>query len=152
MGPVRGRKFQGYCFWAAPQGEVKRAVATSALQRLRERIRQLTRRSGGRGLEQIAADLRSYVPGWKAYFRLAQTKGAMRESDECMRHRLPAIQLKYWKRGTTMFRELGGSGDSRDLAARVAANARRWWRNSAFGLNRVLTIAYVDSLGVPKFS
>jgi len=149
---VRGRKFLGFCFWVAPKGEVKRAVAEPAMQKLRERIRQLTRRTRGRSLEQIAEDLRGYVPGWKAYFRLAQTPKIMRELDEWLRHRLRAVQLKQWRRGTTIFRELRARGASVDLAARIAGNARSWWRNSRMGLNRVLPIAYFDRLGVPKFS
>jgi RNA-directed DNA polymerase len=149
--PVWGRKFLGYCFRASKDG-VKRAVASQALDKLRERIRQLTRRTRGRSLEQIAEDLRGYVPGWKAYFRLAQTRGVMRELDEWLRHRLRAVQLKQWRRGTTMFRELRKLGADADLAARIAGNGRRWWRNSAMGLNRVLPIAYFDRLGVPRFS
>ena len=149
---VWGRKFLGYCFRAAPQGAVKRAVAAKALQTLRERIRELTRRTRGRSLAQIAEDLRGYVPGWKAYFRLAQTPTVMRELDEWLRHRLRAIQLKQWRRGTTMFRELRRLGASVDLAARIAGNARRWWRNSRMGLNMLMPIAYFDRLGVPRFS
>jgi RNA-directed DNA polymerase len=34
----------------------------------------------------------------------------------------------------------------------VAQNARCWWRNSAGEINRVLTIAYFDKLGVPRLS
>lgn len=148
---VWGRKFLGYCFWAH-QGEAKRAVATQALDKMRERIRQLTRRTRGRSLEQIAEDLRGYVPGWKAYFRLAQTPKVMRELDEWLRHRLRAVQLKQWRRGRTIFRELRRLGASVDLAARIAGNARRWWRNSRMGLNMLLPIAYFDRLGVPRFS
>jgi hypothetical protein len=62
------------------------------------------------------------------------------------------VQLKQWRRGTTMFRELRRLGASEDLAARIASNARRWWRNSRMGLNMVLPIAYFDRLGVPRFS
>jgi RNA-directed DNA polymerase len=149
---VWGRKFLGYCFWAARQGEVRRAVAAQAMHRLRERIRQLTRRTRGRSLEQITADLRGYVPGWKAYFRLAQTPKVMHELDGWLRHRLRAVQLKQWRGGTTMFRALRALGASVDLAARVAGNARRWWRNSRMGLNRVLPVGYFDRLGVPRFS
>jgi hypothetical protein len=148
---VWGRKFLGYCFWASQDG-TKLAVARQALDKLRERIRQLTRRTRGRSLEQIAEDLRGYVPGWKAYFRLAQTPKVMRELDEWLRHRLRAAQLKQWRRGTTMFRELRRLGASVDLAARIAGNARRWWRNSRMGLNMVMPIAYFDRLGVPRFS
>ena len=149
---VWGRKFLGYCLYVTSAGEVKRAVTDQAMHKLRERIRQLTRRTRGRSLEQIAEDLRGYVPGWKAYFRLAQTPKVMRELDEWLRHRLRAVQLKQWRGGTTMFRALRALGASVDLAARIAGNARRWWRNSRMGLNRVLSVEYFDRLGVPRFS
>jgi RNA-directed DNA polymerase len=90
----RGRKFLGYCLYATSSDEVKRAVSDQAMQRLRERLWQLTRRTRGRSLDQISEDLRAYVPGWKAYFRLAQTPKVMRELDEWVRHRLRAVQLK----------------------------------------------------------
>jgi RNA-directed DNA polymerase len=152
VGPVWGRKFLGYCLMATPQGEVKRAVAAQALDKLRDRIRQMTSRSRGRSLEQMTQELRSYVPGWNAYFRLAQTPGVMRALDKWLRHRLRAVQLKQWKRGITMFRELRKLGASVDQAAIVAGGARRWWRTSGGVANLVLTVAHFDRLGVPKFS
>jgi len=88
---VWGRKFLGYCFWAAPQGDVRRAVSAQAMGKLRERLRQLTRRTKGCSLDQIAVDLRDYVPGWKAYFRLAQTPRVMRELDKWLRRRLRSL-------------------------------------------------------------
>ena len=148
---VWGRKFLGYCFWAH-KDETKRAVAGQALERLRQRLRELTRRTSGRSLEQIAEGLRAYVPGWKAYFRLAQTPTVMRRLDAWLRHRLRAVQLKQWRRGPTIFRELRKLGASEELAARVASQAHRWWHNSRLGLNRILTVAVFDRLGVPKFS
>lgn len=96
--------------------------------------------------------MRGYVPGWKAYFRLAQTPKVMRELDKWLRHRLRALQLKQWKRGTTMFRELRKLGASVDQAAVIAAGARRWWCTSGGVANLVLTVTHFDSLGVPKFS
>ena len=39
--------------------------------------------------------LRDYVPGWKAYFGLAQTPKVWPELDEWLRHRLRALQLKH---------------------------------------------------------
>ena len=94
--------------------------------------------------------LRSYLPGWKGYFRLAQTPRIWRELDEGLRHRLRAVQLKHWKRGPTIYRELRALGAGAEVARQVAANSRRWWRNSGQALNRVLTIAYFDRLGVPR--
>ncbi len=145
-----GRKFLGYCLRVSKSGP-KLAVASQALDKLRDRIRQLTRRSGGRSLEQIAADLRAYVPGWKAYFRLAQTPTVMQELDQWLRHRLRAVQLKHWKRGPTAYRELRKLGARVDEARCIAGNLRLWWHTSALGVNRLLPIAHFDRLGVPKF-
>lgn len=147
-----GRKFLGYCLWAAPGGEVRRAVADKALDTFKTRIRQITRRTRGRSLSEVAEELRRYVPGWKAYFRLAQTPGVFRELDAWLRHRLRALQLKHWRRGTTMYRALRALGASSDHAAIVASNARRWWHNSRLLLNRIMPLAYFDRLGVPRLS
>jgi len=152
VGLAWGRKFLGYCQWSAPRGEVKRAVADQAMHKLRDRLRQLTRRVRGRSMEQAAQDLQRYVPGWKAYFHLAQTPRIMRELDEWLRHRLRALQLKQWKRGTTMYRELRRLGASDAVARRIAASSRRWWRNSRMALNGVVSIRYFDELGIPRFS
>jgi group II intron reverse transcriptase/maturase len=147
-----GRKFLGFELWKAPGGMVKRKVAGKAMANYRQRIRQLTRRSGGQSLTQVCGKLRSYVSGWKGYFRLAQTPGVFAGLDEWLRHRLRALQLKQWKRGSTMYREMRARGASEGDAKRVAANSRRWWRNSSLLLNRILPIASFDRLGVPRLA
>ena len=149
---VAGRKFLGYSLWFAAKGEVKRKVAAKPLATFKQRVRQLTRRSGGRSMAQVIERLRPYLLGWKAYFGLAQTPKIWRSLDEWLRHRLRAIQLKHWKRGTTMYRELLALGASPKVAQKVAANSRCWWRNSNGDIKRVLTIAYFDRLGVPRLS
>lgn len=152
VGSALGRKFLGYELWLANGREVKCAVAHKAEADFKARIRQLTRRSGGCSLEQVVQRLRPYVLGWKAYFGLAQTPKIWRELDEWLRHRLRAIQLKHWRRPTTMYRELRALGAAATVARRVAGNSRRWWRNSDGLLKTVLTIAYFDRLGVPRLS
>lgn len=147
-----GRKFLGYALWQSRDGRIKCAVARKALAAFKQRIRELTRRSGGRSLSEVAERLRAYVPGWKAYFHLAQTPTMFRKLDEWIRHRLRAMQLKHWRRGTTMYREMLALGASEMDAHKVAANSRRWWRNSYLLLNRVMPIAYFDRLGVPRLS
>jgi RNA-directed DNA polymerase len=147
-----GRKFLGYCLQDRPEGEVRLAVAKQALHKLRQRLRAITRRQRGRSMEQVVEDLRGYVPGWKAYFRLAHTPTVMRELDQWLRHRLRALHLKHWCHGRTIYRELRRLGASPDLAAMIAGSAHGWWRTSRHLLNRVLTIAHFDRLGVPKLS
>jgi len=148
---VKGRKFLGYSFWFAKDG-VKRRVADKPLVTFKQRIRQLTRRSGGRSVAEVIDKLKPYLLGWKAYFGLAQTPQVWRTLDEWLRHRLRAIQLKHWRRGSTIYRELTHRGAADHVAKRVAQNARCWWRNSNGDIKRVLTIAYFDKLGVPRLS
>jgi len=40
---------------------------------MKERVREITSRNGGRSLSQVIEKLRCYLPGWKEYFRLADT-------------------------------------------------------------------------------
>ena len=149
---VFGRKFLGYALWVAKGKEVKCKVADKPLQNFKARIRQLTRRSGGRSMAQVVQKLRPYVLGWKAYFGMAQTPRVWRELDEWLRHRLRAIQLKHWKRPQAIYRGLKALGAKENVSRQVAANSRRWWRNSDRLLKTVLTIAYFDGLGVPRLS
>ena len=144
------RKFLGYSFWVAPGGKIKRRVANKPMAAFKQRVRKLTRRSGGRSLEEVVKHMRDYVLGWKAYFRLAQTPRVWDELDQWMRHRMRAVQLKHWKRSETVYRELRTLGASSDVAAQVAGNSRRWWRNSGMLLNSVLNLAWADRLGLPR--
>ena len=153
VGSIFGRKFLGYCLRRWSGDTVKIAVATKALDTFKQRIRSLTRRNGGRGMFQIAQQLRVYLPGWKAYFRLAQTPKTFGELDSWIRRRLRAIQLKLWKRGTRMYSGLRALGATSEVAAKIAAGGRHWWRASRSKLlHLVLTVDYFDSLGVPKLT
>ncbi len=145
-----GVKFLGYSLWLNPWGNVRRAVAAPAIKAFKRRIRQITRRNRGRSLSDVAADLRRYLLGWKAYFRLAQTSRVFRSLDEWLRRRLRALQLKHWRRGTTAYRELRAMGARREQAAAVAAGTRRWWHTSLGELHKLMPIAYFDRLGVPR--
>jgi RNA-directed DNA polymerase len=148
------RKFLGYSFWVASGGRIHRRVADKAKRTFKQRVRELTRRSGGVSLPAVVENLRTYVLvlGWKAYFRLAQTPKVWRELDKWIRHRMRAIQLKQWKRGTTVYRELIARGASKETAQLVARNTHRWWRNSGMLLNRVLDLSWADKLGIPRLS
>ncbi|MYM92169.1 group II intron reverse transcriptase/maturase, partial [Rugamonas sp. FT82W] len=99
VGSAFGRKFLGYSLWAARGKVVKLKVAAKPLASFKQRIRELTGRSVGRSMPQIVEKLRSYMLGWKGYFRLAETPKVWKKLDEWLRHRLRAIQLKHWKCG-----------------------------------------------------
>jgi RNA-directed DNA polymerase len=147
-----GGKFLGYSLWQGPRDEIKRAVAIKAQEAFKQRVRRMTKRNGGRSMDEVVQQLRNYLPGWKAYYQHAQTPRVMRELDEWLRHRLRALQLKHWRQGQTMYSALRVLGATSEQAARIAGNARRWWRNSRYELNRIMPISYFDRLGVPRLS
>lgn len=152
VGLVFGRKFLGYCLRRWTRGSVKIAVAPKALETFKQRIRLITRRVGGKGMKQVAEQMREYLPGWKSYFRLADTPKIFSGLDSWIRHRLRAIQLKHWRTGTTIYSRLRGLGASHEFAALIAGGAGHWWGHSEAGLNGILTVKYFDELGFPRFT
>ncbi|MGH7548662.1 MAG: group II intron maturase-specific domain-containing protein [Gemmatimonadales bacterium] len=147
------RPFLGFSFWLAPGKAIKRRVAPQALQAMKDRVRQLTRRNGGRSIGHVVAELRSYLVGWRAYFRLADTPGIFHDVEKWLHRLLRAIHLKHWKRGTTVYRELRARGVSEPVAAMAARFSRTWWRLAGHrALHIALPTAYFDGLGVPRLA
>jgi len=147
---ARERKFLGFSFWVAPGRVIRRRVAPQALKKMKDRVRQITSRSGGRSLKAVGAELREYLSGWKNYFRLAETPNVFDDLDKWIRHRLRAVRLKQWKRGTTTFRAARAYGLSVDAAAMVAGHNRRWWHFAGRATHLILPTREIDALGVPR--
>ncbi len=150
---VWGRKFLGYSFWVAQRRVVKLRVAPKALEEFKQRIRQITRRNGGRSMARVAGELRAYLLGWKGYFQLAETPRVFHGLDRWTHRRLRALQLKQWKRGRTTLRELRARGLPEWLTVKGAGHGRRWWWAAALGaLQTALPGSYFDRLGVPRLA
>ena len=152
VGPVFGRKFLGYCLRRWSGDTVKIAVAPQAIKTFKQRIRTITVRVGGKSMAQVAELMREYLPGWKSYFRLAQTPATFRDLDSWTRHRLRAIQLKHWGRGKTVYSRLRAMGVTHQLASKVAGGASSWWSHSGSAMKLVLTNQYFDNLGFPRLT
>ncbi|WP_426731924.1 group II intron reverse transcriptase/maturase [Myxococcus faecalis] len=146
------RKFLGYSFWVAPGRQVKRRVAPKALEAMKARVREITARNAGRSMAAVMRELKEYLTGWKQYFRRAETPGIFETLDQWVRRRLRQVQLKQWKRGTTIYRELRRRGAPEDVARQVAAISRCWWKNAGGKVQLALPTRYYDDLGVPRLA
>jgi RNA-directed DNA polymerase len=141
------RKFLGFSFTS--RKEPRRRIAPQALARFKARVRELTRRTCGRSLTQIAKELSRYLIGWRGYFGFCQTPSVLRTLDEWLRRRLRAIAWKQWKRGDTRFAELRRCGVGRDLAAQTAGSPHGPWRlSNSPALAIALPTACFSSLGL----
>jgi group II intron reverse transcriptase/maturase len=63
------RKFLGF---TVSRNGTKLKVADKAIDKLKDRVRELTRRTRGHRLDDIVAELRETLLGWKAYFGIAE--------------------------------------------------------------------------------
>jgi RNA-directed DNA polymerase len=145
------RKFLGFSFTNA--GVPKRRIAPKAVDRFKERVRELTRRTRGVSIEGMAEELTRYLRGWLGYFGNCETPSVLQSLGEWTRRRLRSAIWKQWKRNPVRFAELRKRGVGKDLAAQTAGSAHGPWRlaNSP-GLNIALPNAYFDSLGIPRLT
>jgi RNA-directed DNA polymerase len=145
------RKFLGFSF--TNRRQPKRRIAPKAVDRFKERIRELTYRTRGVSIERMAGDLTQYLRGWLGYFGKCETPSTLLRLEEWTRRRLRSAIWKQWKRGTVRFAELRKRGVGKDLAAQTAGSAHGPWRlaNSP-ALSIALPNAYFASLGIPRLT
>ena len=90
--PGQGFEFLGYRFEAG-----RRWVRKKSLDRLKDKIREKTRRTRGDSLERVIADLNRTLRGWFGYFKHARHSCFLR-LDSFIRRRLRAFLRKQEKR------------------------------------------------------
>jgi RNA-directed DNA polymerase len=143
------RKFLGFSFTHG--SKPKRRIAPKAVLRCKQRVRELTRRTRGVRVEQMTKDLAGYLRGWKGYFGYCETPSVLRKLEAWMRRRLRSVIWKQWKRGTVRFEKLRHRNIGADLARQTAGSPHGPWRISdSPALQKALSVAYFDSLGLPR--
>ena len=143
------RKFLGFSFTSA--GIPKRRIAPKAVDRFKERIRELTSRNRGVSIDRMAEELSRYLRGWIGYFGKCETPSVLESLEQWLRRRLRSALWKQWKRGTVRFSELRRRAVGADLAAQTAGSAHGPWRLAdSPALSIALPNAYFDSLGIPR--
>jgi RNA-directed DNA polymerase len=149
---VWNRKLLGYSFWEARDGAVRLRVSDKAIVALKERVRHNTRGTVGRSMARVIAELRSYLPGWKAYFNLADLRRIFVDLDKWIRRRLRGLHLKQWKTGPRAYRALRALGCPELVATMAAGHDGRWWRYAACAMHNALPTRYFDELGLPRLA
>ena len=130
------------------------ASRPKALGAMKERVREITSRNGGRSLPTVvcgAAELPARAGRSTSSWPRRPASSATSTSGSATG--CGAVQLKQWKRGTTVYRELRARGMRPESAAQVAANARRWWQATrAWPSTSPCPTSYFDELGVPRLA
>ncbi|UTW03918.1 group II intron reverse transcriptase/maturase [Amphritea atlantica] len=143
------RSFLG--FTVSPRRGNRIKVADKALVKLKQRVRELSRRTRGHQLSHVIADLRKYLLGWKAYFGVAEVQSPLRDIDVWIRRKLRCYIWKQW--GRSGYRKLRRLGVDRWTAWNTAKSAHGSWRLSKSpALYRALPNRYFKGLGLPSLA
>jgi RNA-directed DNA polymerase len=140
-------KFLGFSFYKH-KGEILIRVAKRSLERFREKLRRLTKRTRSGKLEDILQEINQYLIGWMGYFRQAKTPSVYKGLDSWIRRRLRQLIWKRWKRGTTRYRELVKLGVPRWRAQEGAGGKSPWHMSRTPVMNEALSNAYWRKAGL----
>jgi hypothetical protein len=129
------RKFLGYTLTWHEAPKLK--IAPTSLRRLDDKIRAVLKGARGRSLTTVIAELNPILRGWAAYFKLPETKQALKEMDGWIRRKLRCILWRQWKRPYARAKNLMKAGLTEERAFRWAFNQRGpWWNSGASHMNR----------------
>jgi RNA-directed DNA polymerase len=143
------RKFLGFSFTVGP--EAKRVIAPKALERFKQRIREITRKAKGVSIKTTMEELASYMRGWRGYFGFCETPEVLIALTRWVRLRLRAALWRQWKTPRRRRAELIALGVTERLANNTAGSGRGPWhlaRSKALSVG--LSNAYFRSLGLPS--
>jgi len=145
------RRFLGFTFTRGR--EPRRRVSPRAIEKAKDRIRELTNRNRGASITTVVKELTQYLRGWLQYFGICQVPRPRRYLEQWIRGRLRLLQVKQWKRGSTAYLRLVALGVQDRLAKHTAKRLRRWWHTAhSAGLNQAMPAAYFDRLGLPRLT
>jgi RNA-directed DNA polymerase len=143
------RKFLGFSFTAGP--EVKRVIAPKAVDRFKQRIREITRRAKGVSMETTMEELAPYMRGWRSYFGFCETPEVLIGLTRGVRLRLRAALWRQWKTPRRRRAALIELGVRPRLASNTAGSGHGpWYLARAQALAFGLSNAYFKSLGFPS--
>jgi len=127
-------------------------LARRSLDRVKRRVREITRRSNGQAIEVIVDRLNRYITGWVGYFRIADAHTHLQGLDKHLRRRLRQLVWKQWKTPANRYRNLRARGVSEFWAKRAGGTSKAYWRLSASPpLNQAMNNAFWDDLGLVGF-
>lgn len=136
---VRDIKFLGYTFYRY-KGEGRLRIHPKSAKKMKLRIKQLTSRSNGWGNERRKEALSQYIKGWVQYFKLADMRNFLVNTDEWYRRRLRMVIWKQWKRIKTRIANLIKLGINKYKAYEWANTRKGYWHiANSFILSRTIT-------------
>mgnify|MGYP000365173247 FL=1 len=138
-------KFLGYTIM--PDGKIR--IADKSIERLKEKVKELTRRNRGVKFSQVIDELNAIHRGWVNYFRLADCWLPFSRLDGWIRRRLRCYRLKQCGRKYTIFKFLRSLGAKTSEAWNAIMRGGNWWNLSAKkACQRTMNKSWFDQNGL----
>ena len=143
-------KYLGYGFYRY-KGKCRLRVHRKSVAKMQKKLRELTCRGNRWNNEERKRRLKTYISGWINYFKLADMRKLMQETDEWLRHRIRAVIWKQWKRVRTRYRMLRKLQVEEWKIHRMANCRKGPWRaakmlNSVITKERLVRAGYISML------
>lgn len=138
-------KYLGYTFYRC-KGRCRFRVNPKSVAKMRKKIRELTDRNRGISNAEREKKYQEYVRGWVNYFKLADMRKLLIETDKWARRRIRAVYWKQWKRVRTRYRILRKLKLEHWRAMELANSRCGYWRMAKV-LNTVITKKIIAKLG-----
>lgn len=120
--------------------------------RIKEKLRNLTKRRTGISISRRVESLRKLIIGWVQYFAIADCKRRLEELDGMTRVRLRMCIWKSWKKPGNRKKQLINLGMEEWKAHRNANTRKSYCRTAHSGiLTHTLTNDYFKKIGYTSF-
>jgi RNA-directed DNA polymerase len=145
-----GLEFVGYQF-TGYGGQMR--VSPKNLDKFKQRVRELTRRSCGISMTTRLKALGYYLRGWTGYFCLVPIKSFFVALDKWVRRRLRACFWKQWRKPSARIRNLMKLGLKRNEAVPFGSCSRgAWFMSRCESVQSTLTNSHLQSTGLVSLS
>jgi RNA-directed DNA polymerase len=141
-----GVEFLGFVF-TGYGGQIR--VSPKNIKKLKDRVREITRRKWGVSLSHRYQELRRYLQGWMGYFSLVPVKGIFSKLDKWIRRRIRSCYWKQWRQPRTrvaMLRKLGIHG--RKAVTHGASSKGPWVSAKTEAMHIALPVDYLRNEGL----
>ena len=136
-------KFFGYGFYPNKGSNIKFKVHCKSIEKMKNRVREITSRSKGISYEILKRNLNQYVRGWVNYFKHADMKRLLESKDAWLRRRLRMFIWKRCKKILTRYLLLKQLGYNHQNALKYANTRKGYW---AVAGSQILKCSITDNL------
>lgn len=143
-------KFLGYTL--LNEGGIR--VADKSIVRLKDKVREITKRNRGVKFSQLIQELNEVMLGWTNYFRLANKwLATIRDLDSWIRRKLRCYKLKQSGRKYTIYKLLRSLGIEKGKSRNVVMYAHGLWNMSRkVAVNQAMNVKWFAQQGLQSLS